>query len=195
MFLNNNDNPPSPNSPSGEFIYDVSINDFEEKVILASLDQPILADFWAPWCAPCKQLTPILEEAVNEQAGKIKLAKINIDQNQELAQALQIQSVPAVFVFFQGQPVDGFAGLKTSSEIKAYIAQILKQVQSLQPESQDNEEILKQAHLAVRSNSYFLLPPYSPQKHLLLVRLLPTPRPTCAGHRSPLACVQWLRTR
>jgi putative thioredoxin len=156
MFLNNNDNSSSQDNSPGAFIYDVSINDFEEKVIMASLDQPVMVDFWAPWCAPCKQLTPVLEEAIKEHAGKIKLAKINIDQNQELAQALQIQSIPAVFVFFQGQPVDGFAGVKSSAELKSYIDQILKQIQSLAPEAQNNEELLKQAHEAMNVKDYAL---------------------------------------
>jgi putative thioredoxin len=105
-------------------IFDVTVEDFETKVVTASMTIPVLVDFWAPWCGPCKQLTPVLEQAVKDAKGKVLLAKINIDDNPELAQALRVQSVPTVYAFFQGQPVTAFAGARPASEIKALIDQL-----------------------------------------------------------------------
>jgi putative thioredoxin len=107
--------------PQDDLIFDVSMEEFETKVMHASMEGPVLLDFWAPWCAPCKQLMPILEQAINNAGGAVKMAKVNIDDNQQLAMALQVQSVPTVFMFFQGQPIDAFTGMKSPSEIKAFI--------------------------------------------------------------------------
>ena len=102
------------------YIEDSNSSDFIEKVIEKSKDSPVLVDFWAPWCNPCKQLTPILEESIRSLKGKVKLIKINIDENQSLAQQLKIQSVPTVLAFFDGKPINGFAGLKNSSEVNSF---------------------------------------------------------------------------
>ena len=83
-------------------------------------------DFWAPWCNPCKQLTPILEESIRSLKGKVKLIKINIDENQGIAQQLKIQSVPTVLAFFDGKPINGFAGLKNSNEVNAFLKELLE---------------------------------------------------------------------
>lgn len=100
---------------------DVSTESFMTDVIEASASAVILLDCWAPWCEPCKQFTPILEKAVRTSQGKVKLAKLNIDENKELAQKLNIQSIPAVFAFFNGQPVDGFSGAIPESEVMTFI--------------------------------------------------------------------------
>jgi putative thioredoxin len=102
-------------------IKDISTENFMIDVIEASKDKPIIVDFWAPWCEPCKQLGPQLENAVKEQKEKITLAKINIDQNQEIAAQLRIQSIPTVYTFFEGKVVDGFQGAKTNSEILDFV--------------------------------------------------------------------------
>tara|TARA_B100000963_G_scaffold328400_1_gene316861 strand:- start:1108 stop:2016 length:909 start_codon:yes stop_codon:yes gene_type:complete len=106
-------------------IEDCDSSSFVQKVIEASKDIPIIVDFWAPWCAPCKQLTPIIEEVIKENVGKIKLVKINIDENQSLAQQLRIQSVPTILAFFEGKPVNGFAGAKTKEEFQSFCSEVL----------------------------------------------------------------------
>ena len=108
------------------YIEDSNSSDFIEKVIEKSKEIPVLVDFWAPWCNPCKQLTPILEESIRSLKGKVKLIKINIDENQGIAQQLKIQSVPTVLAFFDSKPINGFAGLKNSSEINAFLKEILE---------------------------------------------------------------------
>ncbi len=82
-------------------------------VIEASMEVPVIVDFWAPWCGPCKTLTPALEKAVTEAKGKVRLVKIDVDQNQRIAAQMRVQSIPAVFAFVGGQPVDGFMGAQS----------------------------------------------------------------------------------
>ena len=90
-------------------------------VIEASKKVPVLVDFWAPWCGPCKQLTPLLEKVVKQANGKVRLVKINVDENQQIAAQMRVQSIPAVFAFVNGQPVDGFMGALPESQIKQFI--------------------------------------------------------------------------
>ncbi|WP_185984339.1 thioredoxin [Aureimonas mangrovi] len=109
------------NGAPGPLIKDTTTANFAEDVVRESRNQPVLVDFWAPWCGPCKQLTPILERVVNAAGGKVKLVKMNIDEHPSIAGQLGVQSIPAVFAFVGGQPVDGFMGALPESEVKAFI--------------------------------------------------------------------------
>ncbi len=116
---------PADRGADSGLIKDGSLESFARDVIQESMRQPVLVDFWAPWCGPCKQLTPVLEKVVKQAGGKVKLVKIDIDQNPELAQQLRVQSVPTVYAFLQGQPVTGFAGAQPESQIKALIEKLV----------------------------------------------------------------------
>lgn len=107
-------------------IKDVAEADFMVDVIEASQTVPVIVDFWAPWCGPCKTLGPMLEEAVIAAKGAVKMAKVNVDQAQMIAGQLQIQSIPTVYAFFKGQPVDGFQGALPASEITAFVDRVVK---------------------------------------------------------------------
>jgi len=111
-------------APAGDLIKNSSEATFVADVIEASKETPIIVDFWAPWCGPCKTLGPALEAEVTRAKGKVRLVKVDIDQNQQLAAQLRIQSIPTVYAFWQGKPVDGFQGAVPGSEIKAFIDKV-----------------------------------------------------------------------
>ena len=117
-------------SPAGagdaDLIKDTSEATFMADVVEASQTVPVIVDFWAPWCGPCKTLGPMLEDAVRAAKGAVKMVKINVDEAQQIAGQLQIQSIPTVYAFFKGQPVDGFQGALPQSEIKAFIDRVIK---------------------------------------------------------------------
>ena len=106
-------------------IKDADMASFAADVLEASKNVPVIVDFWAPWCGPCKQLGPALEKAVSEANGQVKLVKVNIDENQAIAQQLRIQSIPTVYAFKNGQPVDGFMGAIPESQIKTFIQNLI----------------------------------------------------------------------
>ena len=116
---------PAPAQANGDdWIVDGSLETFARDVVQSKV--PVLVDFWATWCGPCKQLTPLLEKVVKSARGKVRLVKIDIDKNPEIAQQFRIQSVPTVYAFVNGQPVTGFQGAQPESQIKALVDQLLK---------------------------------------------------------------------
>ncbi len=136
----------------GTTIFDVTAADFETSVIAASMEKPVIVDFWAPWCGPCKQLMPLLEAAVNAAGGDVLLAKVNLDDNPELAQALRVQSVPSVFAFLGGRPVDAFQGVIPESQIKEFIDKLVQAAKAGQPGAIDIPEALKAGAVALAEN-------------------------------------------
>ena len=116
--------PAAPVQPS--LVVDVTLSTFAAEVLQASQKQLVIVDFWAPWCEPCKQLGPVLEKAILALGGVAKLAKVNIDENPQIAQEMRVQSVPTVFAFFKGQPLDGFMGAQPESQIKQWLVELIK---------------------------------------------------------------------
>ncbi len=111
---------------AGNLIKDVSEQDFMAEVVEASMETPVIVDFWAPWCGPCKTLGPMLEDAVKAAKGAVKMAKVNVDEAQAIAGQLRVQSIPTVYAFYKGQPVDGFQGAVPQSEITDFVQRVIK---------------------------------------------------------------------
>ena len=114
-------------APAGDLIKDVSEATFMQDVVEASMQAPVIVDFWAPWCGPCKTLGPALEAAVTKAKGAVTMAKVNVDENQMIAGQMRVQSIPTVYAFYQGQPIDGFQGNVPPSEIDAFVARVVEQ--------------------------------------------------------------------
>ena len=125
-LIGENSGPPAGAVPAG-LIKDGTDAGFMADVIEASRETPVIVDFWAPWCGPCKQLGPAIERAVTAARGKVRLVKIDIDQHPQFAGQLRVQSIPAVFAFVDGRPVDGFTGALPESQIKAFVDRLAAQ--------------------------------------------------------------------
>ncbi len=114
-------------APTADLIKDVSEATFMQDVVEASQTAPVIVDFWAPWCGPCKTLGPALEAAVTKAKGAVTMAKVNVDENQAIAGQMRVQSIPTVYAFYKGQPIDGFQGAVPPSEIDAFVARVVEQ--------------------------------------------------------------------
>jgi putative thioredoxin len=128
-------------------VADTTTQGFVKDVIEASKQQPVLVDFWAPWCGPCRQLTPILEKVVRATKGKVKLVKMNIDDHPQIPGQMGIQSIPAVIAFVNGQPADGFMGALPESQVAGFIERLIRQPVA---GDEDDKDQLKQAEAALK---------------------------------------------
>jgi len=137
-------------APADNLVVDTTTQGFMKDVIEASRAQPVLVDFWAPWCGPCKQLTPIIEKVVRAAKGKVKLAKMNIDQHPAIPGQLGIQSIPAVIAFVNGQPVDGFMGALPESQVTGFIERLIKDKVG----GNEEEELLKSGEAALAEKDF-----------------------------------------
>jgi putative thioredoxin len=146
--------PPVP----ADLIKDSDQTKFAKDVLEASRTVPVIVDFWAPWCGPCKTLQPTIEKVVKEAKGAVKLVKINIDQNQMLAQQLRIQSIPAVYAFFGGRPVDGFMGAVPESQVKEFVGRLVQAAGGAAGDAgaDDLAAALEHAKQAVAENDFAL---------------------------------------
>ena len=133
----------------GDLIKETTTQSFVKDVIEESKHQPVLIDFWAPWCGPCKQLTPIIEKVVKAAKGKVKLVKMNIDDHPEVPGQMGIQSIPAVIAFVNGQPADGFMGAQSESQVTAFLERLTKG-----KIGGETEEILKAAEAALAEGDF-----------------------------------------
>ncbi len=138
---------------AADLIKDSDQNKFAQDVIDASMQVPVIVDFWATWCGPCKQLGPLIEKVVKEAKGAVRLVKIDVDSNQALAGQLRIQSIPAVYAFFQGRPVDGFVGAQPESQLRQFVQRLVKMAAAGQGPS-PIDEALDQAEAAIAEGDY-----------------------------------------
>ncbi|PZM09653.1 thioredoxin [Rhizobium tubonense] len=137
---------------SASYIKDTSTATFPRDVIEESRHQPVLVDFWAPWCGPCKQLTPVLEKVVNEGGGRVKLVKMNIDDHPSIAGQLGIQSIPAVIAFVNGRPADGFMGAVPESQVREFIDRLAGPARGEDDDAAQIASILEEAAALLASD-------------------------------------------
>ena len=156
-----------------ESIKDVSENTFVPEVIEKSKEKIVIVDFWAPWCGPCKALTPILESQATKKKEHLEVVKVNVDENQDIASQLRVQSIPAVFAFSDGQPVDGFMGAKTEPEVEKFLDTLIKKFSKNNSNISEEFEVLlsegRFEEVKLASEELIKSSP-SPENYSLLIR-------------------------
>ena len=148
--MNVNLSQPSTQTPPVALIKESTDRAFKADVIDASLEAPVLVDFWAPWCGPCRALTPTIEKVINEKGGKIRLVKINIDENPQIAGQLGVQSIPNVFAFAGGRPVDMFLGNMPEGEVRKFADRVIAAAGPGKPRAGSIEDEIKNALVAAK---------------------------------------------
>ena len=133
----------APAAPPADPVFDVTTADFATRVLDASRDRPVIVDFWAPWCGPCKQLGPVIEKAVRDAKGAVLLAKMDIDRSPEIAGQLGVQSIPAVVAFIDGRPADAFMGAVPEAQVKQFVEKVMAAKPS--PQMEDMAALVAQA--------------------------------------------------
>jgi putative thioredoxin len=140
--------------PAAPLVKETTTATFREDVLTDSLRQPVLVDFWAPWCGPCKQLTPVIEKVVKSAGGKVKLVKMNIDEHPQIAGQLGIKSIPAVIAFQRGQPIDGFMGALPESQVKQFVERLIGPLGAGDEEFAEAEAALKAGDVEAAADVY-----------------------------------------
>ena len=140
--------------PAAPLVKETTTATFREDVLTDSLRQPVLVDFWAPWCGPCKQLTPVIEKVVKSAGGKVKLVKMNIDEHPQIAGQLGIKSIPAVIAFQRGQPIDGFMGALPESQVKQFVERLIGPLGAGDEEFAEAEAALKAGDVEAAAHIY-----------------------------------------
>ncbi len=146
LFLDPTPSTATPGAAGGDPVKDTDTQRFAADVLDASMQTPVIVDFWAPWCGPCKQLTPMLEKLVRQARGRVRMVKVNIDENQQLAAQLRVQSVPMVYAFVGGRPVDAFVGAQPESKLREFIGRLTAAAGA------PIEEALEEARLALEAS-------------------------------------------
>ena len=147
----------TPAAAPSPYIKDITAQNFMQEVIQASLQTPVLVYFTAAWCGPCKQYGPTLEKVVNEAKGRVKLARVDIDKNPQIAQQFRIQSVPMLYIFLQGQPLDGFAGAMQESQLKQLLAQFMEggpEAEAVKATLESAAELFARGHMEEAASAY-----------------------------------------
>jgi putative thioredoxin len=155
---------------------EVTAANLRQEVLEASRTQIVLLDFWAPWCEPCKALTPVLERVAAQSGGRVKLAKINVDQNQMVAAQFRVQSIPTVYAIYEGRPIDAFTGAQSEAQVKAFVTKLMSLL-GAEPKSNDVQAVIEAANQALEAGAL----PQAAQLYAAVLAEMPEHIPALVG--------------